>query len=307
MDKLKEINVKNKNPNIEYIYWEDLKVGDSFPSGETVTMIADWEERPCYELKNEGCDESLIISDEHILKVDIFDPDSKKLENFTVLGDELLVGWSTAEDIFNYIKNGCKVFSKGKPVSISIYANGYPQKVRCIQTNKGTYEINGFINHNTYLFNYLLSKFIKPDELIGLVEEFGELIPPNDMTLRILTPPAKPNEKPMLRFVTEQSNLMRLDAVYVGEVKGEEAWPFVVNLASGTRGGCSIHGETAAQALNRLRALCELSGYNSETINEFIAKSIKYVIVMKKKNIQAIYKLTGTHNKNNFAMEEVYS
>lgn len=159
----------------------------------------------------------------------------------------------------------------------------------------------------TYLFNYLLSKFIREDEKIGLIEEFGELIPPNDLTVTITTPPVKPGEEPLLRFITEQSNLMRLDAVYIGEIKGKEAWPFVTNLVSGTRGGCTIHGETAQAALNRLRSLCALECTNPDAIDEFISKAIKYVIVMRDKNIFAIYKLTGTHNKGNFAMQEIYS
>lgn len=159
----------------------------------------------------------------------------------------------------------------------------------------------------TYLTNYLLNKFIRPNERIAIIEEFGELIPPNDLTTSIIVPPPKPKEPSLLKFVTEQSNLMRLDAVYVGEIKSGEAWPFVVNLASGTRGGATLHGETAAQALNRLKALCQLSCKNDEAILEFIAKSIKYIIVMKNKNIQSIQKLMGTHNKSTFAMEEIYS
>lgn len=159
----------------------------------------------------------------------------------------------------------------------------------------------------TYLFNYLLNKFIRKDERIALIEEFGELIAPNNLVTSVLVPPPKPGENSLLKFVTEQSNLMRLDAIYVGEIKSGEAWPFVVNLASGTRGGCTIHGESAAQALSRLRALCRLSCDNDEAINDFIAKSIKYIIVMKNKNIEQIYKLTGTYLKNNFAMKEISS
>lgn len=159
----------------------------------------------------------------------------------------------------------------------------------------------------TYLTNYLLSKFIRKDERIALIEEFGELISPNDLTLNILVPPPKPGDKSLLKFVTEQSNLMRLDAFYVGEIKGEEAWPFVVNLASGTRGGCTIHGESATQALSRLRALCRLSCDNDDAINEFIAKSVRYIILMKNRNIDSVYKLTGTVIKNNFAMEKIGS
>lgn len=159
----------------------------------------------------------------------------------------------------------------------------------------------------TYLTNYLLSKFIHDDERIALIEEFGELIPPNNLTTSIIIPPPKPGEESLLKFMTEQSNLMRLDAVYVGEIKAGEAWPFVVNLASGTRGGATIHGESAQHALSRLRALCQLSTTNTEAINEFIAKSIRYIIVMKKKRIENIYKLTGTQNRGTFGLQEIAS
>lgn len=159
----------------------------------------------------------------------------------------------------------------------------------------------------TYLTNYLLNKFIRDEERIAIIEEFGELIPPNKLTQSIIVPPPKPGETSLLKFVTEQSNLMRLDAIYVGEIKAGEAWPMVVNMASGTRGGFTMHGETAAQGLSRLRALCKLSCDNDDAINEFIAKSIKYIILMKNKNIDQIYKLTGTVLKNNFAMQEVGS
>lgn len=159
----------------------------------------------------------------------------------------------------------------------------------------------------TYLMNYLLHKYIRKDERVAFIEEFGELIPPNELTIQILVPPPKPGEESLLEFVTYQSNLMRLNATYVGEVKGSEAWPMVMNMASGTRGGATVHGESAAQALNRLKALCRIRCDNDAAIEEFMAKSIKYIIVMKKKNIDSIYKLTGTHNKGQFAMEEISS
>lgn len=159
----------------------------------------------------------------------------------------------------------------------------------------------------TYLTNWLLSNFIKEEERVAIIEEFGELIPPNDLTTSIIVPPPKPNEPHLLKFVTEQSNLMRLDAIYVGEIKGGEAWPFVVNLASGTRGGCTVHGENARQALERLKALCRLSCDNDDAIDDFIAKSIKYIIVMRNKRIFEIQELNGVHHKGTFTMKEVAS
>ena len=308
MNLLEKINNENKNPEIEYIYWKDLKEGDIFPSGETVKFIANWEERQCYEIKTEN-NNSIIVSDEHIMKVNILDPDGNKLNNFCLLGDEVLEGWNRADEIYHYIELGCTVLSvkNNEKIDIKIYKNGENQKVRCIQTDKGTYEINGIINHNTYLTNYLINKYIRPDERIAIIEEFGELIPPNDLTNNIIIPPAKPGELRLLEFVTEQSNLMRLDAIFVGEIKGKEAWPMVNNMASGTRGSFTMHGDSARQALNRLKALCRLSCDNDEAIDDFIAKSINYIIVMEKRNIKGIYELKGTHLKGNFAMEEFKS
>lgn len=158
----------------------------------------------------------------------------------------------------------------------------------------------------TYLTNYLLSKFIGKSERIALIEEFGELIPPNDITLSITVPPPKPGEESLLNFVTQQSNLMRLDAFYVGEVKGPEAWPMVVNMASGTRGGCTIHGETFEHALARLRALCQQSCTNNEAIDAFISKALKYVVIMRKRQVYAVHKLTGVHTNANFGKTDIY-
>lgn len=159
----------------------------------------------------------------------------------------------------------------------------------------------------TYLMNYLLNKYIKSNERLAIIEEFGELIPPNPLTISVLVPPPKPNQKHLLQFVTEQTNLMRLDMTCVGEVKGAEAWPLIVQGASGTRIAATLHGDNTAAGLNRLRALCQQSCDNVDAINEFIAKGIKYVIIMRNKQIVKVEKLMGTHNHNNFAAQEIYS
>lgn len=159
----------------------------------------------------------------------------------------------------------------------------------------------------TYLMNFLLAKFIKTTEQLGIIEEFSELIPPNEFTTSILVPPPKPGETHQLKFVTEQVNLMRLDMTVVGEVKGGEAWPLIVQGASGTRIATTVHGESAARGLARLRALCQLSCDNDSAIDDFIAKSVRYVIVMKNRRIEKVVQLTGTHNNGTFAEKEILS
>ena len=169
--------------------------------------------------------------------------------------------------------------------------------------------IGGSGSGKTYLFNYLLNKFINPNERIALIEEFGELIPPNELTTQIIVPPPKPGQDSLLQFITQQSNLMRLNSIYLGEIKGGEAWPMIINMASGTKGGFTMHGEDEKQALSRLRALCKMGcdSISEDIIDEFISKSLNYIIVMDHHNIKNIFKLTGTHIKNNFTLQEINS
>lgn len=159
----------------------------------------------------------------------------------------------------------------------------------------------------TYLMNYMLSKYIRSNEQLAIIEEFAELIPPNDLTVCLLVPPPKPNEKHKLQFVTEQANLMRLDMTCVGEVKGAEAWPLLVQGGTGTRIATTLHGDSVQQGLNRMKALAQQACDNESAINEFIAKSIKYVILMKNKRIEKISKLTGIAHNGVFATTEIYS
>lgn len=169
--------------------------------------------------------------------------------------------------------------------------------------------VGGSGSGKTYLMNYLINRYTDNDKKIAIIEEFGELIPPNDLTISIIVPPPKPEETHLLRFVTEQSNLMRLHSIFVGEIKGAEALPFILNLASGTKGGSTIHGESAKLGLSRLSAMCTLANNNmsTETINEFIAKSLDYIITMKDRRIENIFKVRDTVHRGNFTLEELDS
>lgn len=158
----------------------------------------------------------------------------------------------------------------------------------------------------TYFLNGLLGNYINDDERLAIVEEFGELTPPNDLTISMTTPPVKPGQEPKLRWVTEASNLMRLDGLVVGEIKSSEAYPFILNASSGTRGIATVHGSDARKALNRLTSLAMLATDNKEAIQEFIAKSVNYVIVMRKHDIFEIVELTGNRQGDNFALKRIY-
>lgn len=157
----------------------------------------------------------------------------------------------------------------------------------------------------TYLLNYLLQKYYPKDKRLGLVEEFEEIYPPNDLTDVITTPPRVPGQQwNDLQFITEQTNLCRYDSIIVGEVKSSEAWPLTINAASGTRCGATIHGKDPQGALRRLKTLCMLAdgNLNSDTVDNFIKDAWDTVIYVKDAKVVSIDKI-NTVNKGNFSLE----
>lgn len=76
----------------------------------------------------------------------------------------------------------------------------------------------------TYLLNFLLNKHMDKNKRIGVIQEFAEIVSPNEFTDQMCVPAKKPDQKYCdLEFLTEESNLMRYDLLIVGEIKGPEA------------------------------------------------------------------------------------
>lgn len=160
----------------------------------------------------------------------------------------------------------------------------------------------------TYFLNTYLNKYLGgSDERIAEVAEFQELTPVNDYWISMETPPVHPGEKPLLKWATEASNLMRLDRFIVGEIKGEEAWPFLQNSLT-NKGISTVHGHNARAGLARLSTLAQLSGPNvtPQIADEFVAKAINYVIALRKHQIFQVVKLTGTVTNGNFTLQQLY-
>lgn len=159
----------------------------------------------------------------------------------------------------------------------------------------------------TFLLNYLLHKYTPKTERIGIVQEFSEIFPPNELTDTILTPPKTPGQPwNDLEIIVEQTNLMRYDRVIVGEIKGSEAWPFVINCASGTKGTATLHGSSAQKALQRLKTLClsASSNLSSDVINGFIKDAIDYVVYVEDHYVKEVMRL-HLANRGNFSLEAV--
>ena len=143
--------------------WSELEVGDVFKDGSIVKYITPWKEAKCYILKADN--KEIILSGDHLLKAKILMRDhsfntalkkSKELRNNLEIDDP---NWLCVKDLytfgrFNKIEE-CKINllnlqnEETRLESIEIFDGGKPKKVRCITTDTGYYNINGFLNHNT--------------------------------------------------------------------------------------------------------------------------------------------------------------
>lgn len=199
-----------------------------------------------------------------------------------------------------YKENPLIVISTAKQPPNSIKTLNINDEKKLQKVLKGNFLIAGKSGAGkTYLLNYLLNKYYPKKERIGIIQEFSEIYPPNEFTDTICTPPRVPGQQwNDLEFLTEQSNLMRYDRILVGEIKSSEAWPFIVNCASGTKGGATIHGQSTQGALQRLRTLCLLSkvNLNPSVIDAFIKDAIQYIVYVEDMQVVEISELLTVNN-----------
>lgn len=74
---------------------------------------------------------------------------------------------------------------------------------------------------------------------------------------------------------------MRPDRLMIGEVRGPEALDLVMALNTGHRGGiCTLHANSAEDAMERLWALCEMSGAKLD--RAMLARAIDVVIHLER-------------------------
>jgi type IV secretory pathway ATPase VirB11/archaellum biosynthesis ATPase len=60
-----------------------------------------------------------------------------------------------------------------------------------------------------------------------------------------------------LTELVEQSLVMNVSRVWLGEVRGEEAWPLIEVMEAGEGGSaCTLHARSARHAFERLANLC---------------------------------------------------
>jgi len=125
----------------------------------------------------------------------------------------------------------------------------------------------------TTLLNALLSAG-RGDERIVTVEETRELdIDVDDLvSLQCRAPNLEGAGEVSLRRLISEALRMRPNRLVVGEVRGAESLDMLIALNSGLAGACSVHANSAREALSKLCALPLLAGGNVD--GTFVAQTV---------------------------------
>ena len=162
----------------------------------------------------------------------------------------------------------------------------------------------------TTILNSCLNEIKK--ERVIIIEDTDELHCPNFLSTKLLTRTDYEKLKDYDQSdLVKQALRMRPDRIAIGEMRYTEAKDFLLALSTGHKGCfCSLHAETAQQALIRLEMLIQMgaSYWNLEMIRRLIFLSLKYIIVLEKKQnqrvLEGIYKIDSLE-KFGFLIEKI--
>lgn len=153
----------------------------------------------------------------------------------------------------------------------------------------------------TSVLNSLL-QCVPKSERVLIVEDTDELHPPNPLSTKLLT--RHTCNQQLKVFLQEdlikQALRMRPDRLVLGEVRGGEAKDLLMAFATGHAGGfCTLHAESARQALYRLEMLIQMGApqWNLQAIRHLIALSFSHIVVIERhqghRQLKAIEKLVS--------------
>ncbi|TXK06675.1 CpaF family protein [Microbacterium mitrae] len=121
-----------------------------------------------------------------------------------------------------------------------------------------------------------------PEHRIITVEETFELAidAPDVVAMQGRQPSLEGTGEVTLRRLVKESLRMRPDRIVVGEVRDAEALDLLLALNTGVPGACTVHANSADEALNKLAALTMLAGRNVERsfVMPMLAASVDLVI-----------------------------
>lgn len=122
---------------------------------------------------------------------------------------------------------------------------------------------------------------LRETERIVTVEETFELSLPNAdvVGLQCRGPSLEGLGEVTLRRLVRESLRMRPTRLVVGEVRGDEALDLLVALNSGIPGLCTIHANSALDAIRKLMTLCQLAGgVSADFVVTTVAATVDLVV-----------------------------
>ena len=154
---------------------------------------------------------------------------------------------------------------------------------------------------------------LKSNERIIIIEDTDEIVPPNLLSVKLLTRKDPHNFlKPFNQSdLVYESLRMKPDRIVLGEVRGGEAKDLLLALATGHKGSLStLHADHPHQALLRLEMLIQMGApkWNHRAIRELIRLSLEYIVVVgienKNRIFKGIYKISSLEDSG-FLLEEI--
>ena len=131
----------------------------------------------------------------------------------------------------------------------------------------------------TNLVNALLHELVdlRAEVRVVLLEDTPEIACPARDTLRMVTVEKRVDLHDLVRIGVR----CHPDVFVVGEVRGQDAYPFLDSMATGHGGGmCTIHAGSPQGALGRLNRLAKLGASGDSHQHELIAEVIRLVVQM---------------------------
>jgi pilus assembly protein CpaF len=167
----------------------------------------------------------------------------------------------------------------------------------------------------TTLLN-MLSRFIPDGERLITIEDAAELQLKHKNLVRLETRMANVEGQGAIRQrqLLINSLRMRPDRIIIGEVRGEEAFDMLQAMNTGHEGSmCTIHANTARDALMRLESMVAMSNLNlpEKTVRQQITSAITIVVQVTRmsdgtRKVTNISEITGL-DESIISMHEVFT
>ena len=151
----------------------------------------------------------------------------------------------------------------------------------CVKTGSNILVSGATQAGKTTMLCALLNELPKNERIVTVEETFEIRIEDSDwVALQTRGANLEGGGEVSLRRLVKESLRMRPDRIVVGEVREAESFDLLIALNSGIPGLCTIHANSAADAITKLCTLPLLAGQNisSEFVKPTVASCIDFVI-----------------------------